>query len=114
MWPLAGPAKGSFTPHTGFFSLPCGIKLTVCWFLKPANTVSFQKVNNVVPDACYNTVNAWATVLRRMLRPVSASARKRASDKGGEGAECSPFPRGSDQFHSGVRSHRLNYNRKFL
>lgn len=37
--------------------------------------------HNVIPDACCK-VNAWTTVLGRVLRLVPALAIKRASDEG--------------------------------
>lgn len=59
------------------------------WFLKPANTFrEFSGMINVTPDACYNEVNSWTTVLRRMLRPTSASAREKALDKGVGSGHC--------------------------
>lgn len=51
--------------------------------LETGNYFEFSgMINKVTLDACYNKVNAWTTVLRRMLGPVSALAIKRASEEG--------------------------------
>lgn len=112
-WFLAEPAKGSLTLHTRFFSHPCNVRQS--WVALETDQYFERVVRNggsVNSDACYSKASAWTTVSRRIPRPVSASVREWAVVP--VGARCSLFPRGSDQFHSGVRSPEFYYNRKFF
>lgn len=76
------PAKGSFMLYICFFPFPLASSWS--WLvLEVGNYFEFSgMINKVTLDACYNKVNAWTTVLRRMLGPASTLAIKRASEEG--------------------------------